>query len=148
MFSDPFSGGSPDWARGVAGIKYPFLIELRDRGVYGFLLPIVEIIPTAEECWAGIQVVIRKLIELHATQQTTDQSGKHTTGVHQMSDVFMSTEENVTPDPVKSSKSTPLDSIYPVVSRGVRTDTSQVYSCIICLMTLLNYFAHYVTMWR
>ena len=54
--SDSFSGGSPDWARGVAGIKFPFLIELRDKGDYGFLLPAEQIEPTALESWAGIKV--------------------------------------------------------------------------------------------
>ena len=56
FISDSFSGGSPDWARGVAGIKFPFLIELRDMGEFGFLLPSEQIEPTALETWAGIKV--------------------------------------------------------------------------------------------
>ena len=48
----PSAGGSLDWAKGVAGIKYSFGMELRDTGTYGFLLPEDQIIPTAEETWA------------------------------------------------------------------------------------------------
>ena len=32
-------GGSEDWAKGVAGIKYSYIIELPDSGRYGFILP-------------------------------------------------------------------------------------------------------------
>ena len=67
---DSFSGGSPDWARGVANIKYPFLIELRDQGVYGFLLPPEEIIPTGQEAWAGIRVVAREIIHKYTSYTT------------------------------------------------------------------------------
>lgn len=47
-----------DWAKGVAGIKYSFIIELRDTGRFGFLLPETEIIPTASETFAGISAVV------------------------------------------------------------------------------------------
>ena len=30
--ADPYSGGSTDWARAVAGIKYTYGVELRDKG--------------------------------------------------------------------------------------------------------------------
>lgn len=36
---DPASGSSSDWAKGDAGIAYSYLIEMRDTGEYGFLLP-------------------------------------------------------------------------------------------------------------
>lgn len=40
FLTDPNSGPSDDWAKGVAGIPYSYTIELRDQGpVYGFLLP-------------------------------------------------------------------------------------------------------------
>ncbi|XP_020278332.1 carboxypeptidase B-like [Pseudomyrmex gracilis] len=55
----PTSGSSDDWAKGVAGIKYAYTIELRDRGTYGFLLPATQIVPTAREIWAGIRAVAR-----------------------------------------------------------------------------------------
>ena len=43
-----------DWAKGTAGISYAYLLELRDLGEYGFLLPARDILPTAEETWQGI----------------------------------------------------------------------------------------------
>lgn len=53
------SGSSDDWAKGVAGIKYSYTVELRDRGTYGFLLPASQIVPTAREIWAGIRAIAR-----------------------------------------------------------------------------------------
>jgi len=35
----PASGGSDDWAKGAAGIKYSYTIELPDTGRHGFILP-------------------------------------------------------------------------------------------------------------
>ena len=35
----PASGGSDDWAKGGANIKYSYTVELPDTGKYGFLLP-------------------------------------------------------------------------------------------------------------
>ncbi|XP_072767295.1 carboxypeptidase B [Anoplolepis gracilipes] len=55
----PISGASDDWAKGVAGIKYSYTVELRDRGTYGFLLPATQIVPTAREIWAGIRAIAR-----------------------------------------------------------------------------------------
>jgi len=46
------SGGSMDWTLGEAGVPYSMAMELRDTGLYGFLLPPNQIIPTAEEVWA------------------------------------------------------------------------------------------------
>ena len=47
--SDPASGGSHDWAKGVGGIKYSYTVELPDRGFYGFLLPASRITSVGEE---------------------------------------------------------------------------------------------------
>ena len=33
------SGASDDWAKGEAGIKYSYTVELPDTGKFGFLLP-------------------------------------------------------------------------------------------------------------
>ncbi|XP_015109546.1 carboxypeptidase B [Diachasma alloeum] len=55
----PTTGASDDWAKGVAGIKYSYTLELRDRGTYGFLLPATQIIPTARETWAGVRAIAR-----------------------------------------------------------------------------------------
>lgn len=50
----PASGSSVDWGYAKAGVKYPFAIELRDQGKYGFLLPKNQIIPSGEEMTAAI----------------------------------------------------------------------------------------------
>ncbi|XP_022243171.1 carboxypeptidase A1-like [Limulus polyphemus] len=55
------AGSSLDWAYDKAGVKVGFALELRDTGRYGFLLPKEQIIPTAEETWAGIQASIRAI---------------------------------------------------------------------------------------
>ncbi|XP_071538310.1 carboxypeptidase B-like [Panulirus ornatus] len=51
------AGGSDDWAKGEANVKYSYTIELRDTGEYGFLLPPEQIIPTGEENLEGLKVV-------------------------------------------------------------------------------------------
>ncbi|XP_049749991.1 carboxypeptidase A2 isoform X2 [Elephas maximus indicus] len=51
------SGGSIDWSYDY-GIKYSFAFELRDTGHYGFLLPANQILPTAEETWLGLKMIM------------------------------------------------------------------------------------------
>nr|XP_060632370.1 carboxypeptidase A1 [Anolis sagrei ordinatus] len=51
------SGGTIDWTY-EQGIKYSYTFELRDTGRYGFLLPASQIIPTAEETWLGLMVIM------------------------------------------------------------------------------------------
>jgi len=60
-WTDTATGGSYDWAKGVAGIKYSYTLELRDRGRYGFLLPRSQIIPTAEETWTAIRAAVEEM---------------------------------------------------------------------------------------
>ena len=60
---DPAAGGSFDWARGVAGIKYAYALELRDLGRYGFLLPVSQIIPSGEEVLSAILKVADHIID-------------------------------------------------------------------------------------
>lgn len=62
------SGGSDDWARGGAGIKWVFLMELPDRGFKGFLLPPREIIPVAKSVFQGFRSAIS---EISVTRVTT-----------------------------------------------------------------------------
>ncbi|HHO52464.1 MAG TPA: hypothetical protein ENK18_16740 [Deltaproteobacteria bacterium] len=52
----PASGVAIDWTHAQGMQSY--LIELRDRGHYGFLLPPDQILPTAEEAWAGFAQLI------------------------------------------------------------------------------------------
>lgn len=47
------TGASDDWAKGAARIKYTYTIELRDRGSFGFILPVQYILPTAREALAA-----------------------------------------------------------------------------------------------
>merc|ERR1712130_915555 len=49
-------------ALGVAHIPYVYSIELRDTGLYGFILPPEQIIPTAEEAWAFHKVAAEQMI--------------------------------------------------------------------------------------
>ncbi|XP_051975121.1 carboxypeptidase A4 [Xyrauchen texanus] len=51
------SGGSIDWSYDI-GIKYSFAFELRDTGLYGFILPANQIIPTAEETWLALKNIM------------------------------------------------------------------------------------------
>ncbi|KAF2348133.1 Peptidase M14 carboxypeptidase A, partial [Trinorchestia longiramus] len=53
------SGGSVDYTYNNFGIVYSYAVELRDTGTFGFLLPAVQIIPTAEEFLAGFLAAIQ-----------------------------------------------------------------------------------------
>merc|ERR1711935_1333110 len=57
----PAAGAADDWYKSL-GMRYVFTTELRDTGRYGFVLPADQIIPSGEEMWAGIQVVIQKIL--------------------------------------------------------------------------------------
>ncbi|XP_062567754.1 carboxypeptidase B-like [Saccostrea cucullata] len=48
------AGGSDDWAKGGAGVKYSYTIELRDTGAHGFVLPQNQIEPNCRESWRGL----------------------------------------------------------------------------------------------
>lgn len=58
------SGSSMDWAHGDAGIPFTTSMELRDTGIYGFILPPDQIIPTAEETWAFHLTVMREIMTM------------------------------------------------------------------------------------
>ena len=61
---DPAAGASDDWSKGVANVTYVYTLEMRDTGSYGFVAPDTEIVPNAEEVWAGIQVIARRVINM------------------------------------------------------------------------------------
>jgi hypothetical protein len=61
----PAAGGSEDWARGVAGIKFAFCFELRDKGRHGFTLPPDEIIPTGRETLEGLTTMVQGVMAFH-----------------------------------------------------------------------------------
>jgi len=52
------AGASDDYAKGVAGIKYSYTVELQDSGYYGFILPASRIIDQGEEMYIGIQALV------------------------------------------------------------------------------------------
>ena len=60
----PAAGGSDDWARGGAGIKYSYTIELPDTGVHGFILPAKHIKSVGKEATAGVKGVLEELIRM------------------------------------------------------------------------------------
>jgi hypothetical protein len=55
-------GGADDWAKGAAGIKYAYTVELRDDGTYGFLLPATQIVPTGKETFAAIKAIAKAIV--------------------------------------------------------------------------------------
>jgi murein tripeptide amidase MpaA len=59
----PASGSSADWAYDTANVTYPYGVELRDTGQYGFLLPASQIIPTGQEIWAAAQVMAQYILD-------------------------------------------------------------------------------------
>lgn len=58
----PAAGASDDWYRGELNTRYSFTTELRDTGLYGFLLPPSQIVPSGEELFAGMRVVFEKCV--------------------------------------------------------------------------------------
>lgn len=59
----PAAGASDDWYRGGLGTRYSYTTELRDTGLYGFLLPPSQIVPSGEELFAGMKVVFEKCVQ-------------------------------------------------------------------------------------
>ena len=53
----PFPGGSVDWVKSEIGAFFPYTIELRDEGSYGFIAPTKEIYPAAMEAIAAVTVI-------------------------------------------------------------------------------------------
>jgi len=58
----PASGSSADFAYDTANVTYPYGVELRDTGAFGFLLPAAQIIPTGEEIWAAVVVMVNYIL--------------------------------------------------------------------------------------
>ncbi|CAG7717983.1 unnamed protein product [Allacma fusca] len=61
----PAAGGSHDWAKGVAGIKYSYCYELRDKGRYGFVLPADQIIPSCKETFQGVKSMAEDIAAIY-----------------------------------------------------------------------------------
>ncbi|KAH8234601.1 hypothetical protein KR032_000411 [Drosophila birchii] len=58
------SGSGKEWAYAVKGIKIPYTIELRDKGLLGFVLPPEDIIPVAREVTEGFVGMINAAREI------------------------------------------------------------------------------------
>ncbi|KAF4517737.1 hypothetical protein B566_EDAN002942 [Ephemera danica] len=56
------AGSSLDWAHEKAGADLAYLVELRDTGDHGFVLPPREIEPTGEEMLAAVKSMARELL--------------------------------------------------------------------------------------
>jgi len=63
------SGGSGDWAHGVRNVDLTYTFEMRDTGLYGFLLPATQIIPSSLEFMDGLEVMVRELGGLLAKKE-------------------------------------------------------------------------------
>ncbi|XP_054267516.1 carboxypeptidase B-like [Macrosteles quadrilineatus] len=55
------SGGSQDWAKAAAKIKYSYTLELRDTGEYMFSLPPSEIMKASKDAFAAFTVLTQKV---------------------------------------------------------------------------------------
>jgi len=64
-------GCSDDWAKGKAGIKYSYTIELPDKGMYGFLLPAEKIVPTGKEIFTGIKSIAKSILKINSMKEKT-----------------------------------------------------------------------------
>ncbi|XP_054759843.2 carboxypeptidase B-like [Lytechinus pictus] len=62
----PATGGSEDFGYGSLGVKYSYVVELRDEGTFGFELPERQIQPTAEEIYAGMKTLGQQLVAEYA----------------------------------------------------------------------------------
>jgi carboxypeptidase A4 len=50
-----------DYAFEVAKASFSMTVELRDTGRYGFVLPAAQIVPSAEEMWAGLSYLLKNM---------------------------------------------------------------------------------------
>ncbi|XP_018787467.1 PREDICTED: interaptin [Bactrocera latifrons] len=59
----PAAGGSDDWAKGFAGIKYAYTIEMGDTGRYGFVLPASHIEPNGRDGYTFAETVAHAITQ-------------------------------------------------------------------------------------
>ncbi|KAF8787575.1 Carboxypeptidase A4 like protein [Argiope bruennichi] len=57
MTTYTITGSTRDWVFDVMCPKYAYVLELRDKGRFGFLLPTRFILPTAKETWEGVKAI-------------------------------------------------------------------------------------------
>jgi len=61
------AGGSDDWVKEKAGVKYVYLLELRpdDNHWDGFILEEEALVPTALETWDGLRTVVDEVMVMN-----------------------------------------------------------------------------------
>ena len=69
MCTDLAAGGSDDWAKGVAGVKYAYTVELKDTGRHGFILPASYIQQTGQEMLHAIRTLALDVLRERRAQQ-------------------------------------------------------------------------------
>lgn len=57
------SGSSADYFYDERNVKCSFAAELRDTGLFGFTLPANQILPTAQETFAGLNVIAQAIVD-------------------------------------------------------------------------------------
>jgi len=77
----PASGGSDDWSKSKAGIKYVYLLELRpeDNVVDGFIMDPRYLLPTGKETWEGVKVVVNSVLKKMGIEPATNGGSKQAT---------------------------------------------------------------------
>ena len=66
MFTDAASGCSVDWGFSELGAKYSYVMELRDTGKFGFLLPASQIEESGIETFAAMKALGGHLLSEYA----------------------------------------------------------------------------------
>ena len=66
--TDLASGGSDDWAKGVARAKFAYTVELGDTGKFGFLLPPRYINVTGNEMFGAIKTLLKEARKIRLRQ--------------------------------------------------------------------------------
>jgi len=57
------SGCSEDWGYATLGAKYSYVVELRDTGAYGFLLPENQLVPTGQETFEAVKALCIHMVQ-------------------------------------------------------------------------------------
>jgi len=68
--ADAAAGGSEDFAKGIAGIKYSYCMELRDTGKHGFILPPNQIVPSGVETFAAVKSMAEDMMRIYNVSPT------------------------------------------------------------------------------
>lgn len=55
------SGGSIDYVQDIIQAQYTLIVELRDEGEYGFVLPADQILATGQEAYEGVKYLLRSM---------------------------------------------------------------------------------------